>query len=459
MNAQAPIRGAELVAGGGRIGAGPRWLARIWSGGINRILDRIDAGLERGAIEGELPDGSFRLLGGRKPGFVAKARLNSPMGLLRLATGGSVGWYQAWEAGEWESPRSGAAVRAVHGQRRGSLGDAGRARGPWRLAVRFAALAAPQYPRRGAAQRPRALRSRQRFLCGLAGHRPCAIRARMFADARASGRRSEAAACWPQDRNMLAIIDRLDIGRAKSVLEIGCGWGRLLAILLARFGAPGHCDQPVGRATGLCAAALGRRCDGGSISASRTIATSTGQFDAIASVEMVEAVGPRILARLLGLHRSLPQARRARGDPVHRDARRPVRRLRKQRRLHPDLYLSRRHAGARERIPPARRRTRPGMARPGLISGRTMPKRCGSGARISTGRWRRAGCPPGFDARFVRLWRYYLMYCEGGFRGGGIDVAQVTLVKHRAPDRVPDTRCRPASGRGCCRGRSGSAAD
>ena len=37
--------------------------------------------------------------------------------------------------------------------------------------------------------------------------------------------------------------------------------------------------------------------------------------------------------------------------------------------------------------------------------------------------------PPGFDQHFVRLWRYYLMYCEGGFRGGGIDVAQVTLVK------------------------------
>jgi cyclopropane-fatty-acyl-phospholipid synthase len=37
--------------------------------------------------------------------------------------------------------------------------------------------------------------------------------------------------------------------------------------------------------------------------------------------------------------------------------------------------------------------------------------------------------PPGFDERFVRLWRYYLMYCEGGFQGGGIDVVQVTLVK------------------------------
>ena len=37
--------------------------------------------------------------------------------------------------------------------------------------------------------------------------------------------------------------------------------------------------------------------------------------------------------------------------------------------------------------------------------------------------------PAGFDERFVRLWRYYLMYCEGGFRGGGIGVSQVTLVK------------------------------
>ena len=37
--------------------------------------------------------------------------------------------------------------------------------------------------------------------------------------------------------------------------------------------------------------------------------------------------------------------------------------------------------------------------------------------------------PPEFDRHFVDLWRYYLMYCEGGFRGGGIDVVQVTLIK------------------------------
>jgi cyclopropane-fatty-acyl-phospholipid synthase len=40
-----------------------------------------------------------------------------------------------------------------------------------------------------------------------------------------------------------------------------------------------------------------------------------------------------------------------------------------------------------------------------------------------------AGRLPEFSNEFHDLWRYYLMYCEGGFRGGGIDVAQVTLVK------------------------------
>ena len=40
-----------------------------------------------------------------------------------------------------------------------------------------------------------------------------------------------------------------------------------------------------------------------------------------------------------------------------------------------------------------------------------------------------AELPHKFDERFKNQWRYYLMYSEGGFRSGGIDVLQVTLVK------------------------------
>ncbi|MEL7028273.1 MAG: cyclopropane-fatty-acyl-phospholipid synthase family protein, partial [Pseudomonadota bacterium] len=35
----------------------------------------------------------------------------------------------------------------------------------------------------------------------------------------------------------------------------------------------------------------------------------------------------------------------------------------------------------------------------------------------------------GFDERFNKLWRYYLSYCEAGFRAGTIDVTQVTVAR------------------------------
>ena len=34
-----------------------------------------------------------------------------------------------------------------------------------------------------------------------------------------------------------------------------------------------------------------------------------------------------------------------------------------------------------------------------------------------------------FDERFLRMWRYYLSYCECGFRVGSIDLMQITLRK------------------------------
>ena len=34
----------------------------------------------------------------------------------------------------------------------------------------------------------------------------------------------------------------------------------------------------------------------------------------------------------------------------------------------------------------------------------------------------------GFDARFIRMWQFYLAYCEAGFRAGDIDVHHVGLA-------------------------------
>jgi len=35
----------------------------------------------------------------------------------------------------------------------------------------------------------------------------------------------------------------------------------------------------------------------------------------------------------------------------------------------------------------------------------------------------------GFDEPFRRMWRYYLAYCEGGFRAGRVDVSQIVLER------------------------------
>ena len=66
MNAQPPLRGQHLVAADRRFATGSSWLARMLSPGFQRLLDTIDQGLEEGAIEATLPDGSFRVFGGRK---------------------------------------------------------------------------------------------------------------------------------------------------------------------------------------------------------------------------------------------------------------------------------------------------------------------------------------------------------------------------------------------------------
>ena len=37
--------------------------------------------------------------------------------------------------------------------------------------------------------------------------------------------------------------------------------------------------------------------------------------------------------------------------------------------------------------------------------------------------------PLGFDERFRRLWRFYLAYCEAGFRSARTNVVQLALAK------------------------------
>lgn len=431
MNAHKPLRGGELVSGGRAIGVGPQWFARLWAGGVDRVLDHIDRGLVRGSIQATLPGGRARVLGGRAPGFGAVVELHSWRALLRLATAGSVGWYQAWEAGEWSSPDP-VPLFALFMDNATTLGDAGRARGPWRLLSR-----AIHWLHRNT--RSGSLRNiHAHYDLGNDFYAPWLGDTMTYSSALYADRAGKPSALSQfvteldaaQSAKVTAIAERLNLAPSSSVLEIGCGWGTLAAYLSES--AKVHVDA-ISLSDEQLAYARDRWVPAADVDfRKQDYRDVTGHYDAVVSVEMVEAVGRRYWPDFL--------------DCVARN-------------LKPGGRAAIQYIAMREEIfePYARSADFiqtfifPGgmlieegeFRRLAAERGLAWEDRYGFGhdyARTLR-EWRRnfdlaveeGRLPPGFDERFVRLWRYYLMYCEGGFLGRGIDVAQVTLVKEQPP--------------------------
>ncbi|HEX8055319.1 MAG TPA: cyclopropane-fatty-acyl-phospholipid synthase family protein [Novosphingobium sp.] len=413
MNAEASVRGAELVGGGRSIGIGPQWLARIWSGGIHKIIDRIDAGLARGSIEATLPDGATRQLGGRQPGFHAVVDLRSWRALLRLATGGSVGWYQAWEAGEWNSPDP-VALFALFTDNAVTLGNAARAHGPWRMATKL-------LHRLHRNTRAGSLRNiHAHYDLGNDFYAAWLDPTMSYSSARFEGDVDDLEAA--QQRKIASIAARLE--GAQTLLEIGCGWGALAR----HFAGKGVAVTGISLSDEQLEWARGHSAEAGIEFRKQDYRDVAGQYDAIASVEMVEAVGREYWADFFdAIARNLKPGGRAaiqyiamREEIFEGYARNAdfiqtyvfpggmLIRESEFRRLAADRGLE-----WKDRV---------GFA---LDYAETLRIwRANFDSAVDEGR-----LPAGFDGRFVRLWRFYLMYCEGGFRGGAIDVAQVTLVK------------------------------
>jgi cyclopropane-fatty-acyl-phospholipid synthase len=413
MSAGASTRGAGLVAGGRSIGIGSQWLARIWSGGISAILGRIDRGLARGEVEVTLPDGSMRVLGGRAPGFQAKVEIRSARALLRLATGGSVGWYQAWDAGEWDSPDP-VPLLALFADNLETLGNTGRARGPWRIAARLG-----HWLRRNT--RAGALRNiHAHYDLGNDFYAAWLDPTMSYSSARFNGAERDLEAA--QRRKMDSIAARLE--GAETLLEIGCGWGAL-----ARHFA--------GQGIAVTALSLSdeqldwarRHSRGATIDfRKQDYRDVSGQFDAIASVEMVEAVGREYWPAFFdAIARCLRPGGRAAiqfiamCEDIFDGYARSADFI--QTYVFPGGMLIR--ESEFRRLAAERGLAWQDRAGFGLDYAETLRSwRARFDAAVEAGR-----LPAGFDDRFVRLWRFYLIYCEAGFRGGAIDVAQVTLVK------------------------------
>ncbi|RVT92277.1 class I SAM-dependent methyltransferase [Rhodovarius crocodyli] len=387
-------------------------------GRLHRALfARLCASLHHGALTITTPDGRQWHHRAALPGPEAALNLHRWRALSRLFFGGDVAFAEAYGDGDWSSPDLATLVElaAVNGE---TLDTAARGNLAARLWNRL--LHALRANNRSGSRRNIIAHydlGNEFFASWLdAG---MSYSSGIYRDADTTLDEAQTA---KQDR----AIALLELGGGDSVLEIGIGWGGLAERLLTTSDA---------RLTGvtLSPSQLGHakaRLEKGGLAPRADLRLQdyrdvTERFDRIVSIEMFEAVGEAYWpAYFQMLHDRLLRG----GTAVIQVITIEDRRFDTYRRQ-PDFIQ--RHIFPGGMLPTVGILHRQ-AATAGLVL--DHEERFGHSYARTLAEWHErflAVLPEvtrlGLDERFQRLWRYYLAYCEGGFRAGAIDVGLYRL--------------------------------
>ncbi len=230
-----------------------------------------------------------------------------------------------------------------------------------------------------------------------------------------------------QRRKIDRLLDEAKVGPGRRVLEIGTGWGEL-AIRAAQRGATVRTVTISARQRELAARRVAEHGLASQVSVElRDYRDVDGEYDAICSVEMLEAVGERYWDTYFAqLDRLL-----APGGAVG---------LQAITMPHDAMLASRRTYTWIQKyifpggLIPSVTAIEDSLARTGLRVTRRYD--FGSGYAQTLRLWRDRFAARqhevtalGFDEIFLRMWQFYLCYSEAGFRAGYLDVSQFTLER------------------------------
>lgn len=373
-----------------------------------------------GRLDLTLPNGVRMVVEGERPGPSATLHIQRDRFARRLLAGGAVGFADAYLDGDWDSPdlvallRFGWANRAAIGiERRGVLARFFDRIGHWRR----------QNSRRGSRRNIAAHYDLgNEFYCRWLSA-DMTYSAALFA-AEADDQTLEAA----QRAKYARIADLAGLMPGMTVLEIGCGWGGFAEYAVAERGArvvaltlsERQRDFAQKR---LAASGLGDRAE----IRLQDYRDVTGQFDAVASIEMIEAVGEQFWPTYFD---KICEVLRPGGRVAIQSITMPDDRFERYRR-NPDFIQRRVFPGGM--LP-----SRAAITRLAQNSGLAVDQDDGFALdyAVTLAQWRSSFAsawseiaPLGFDDRFRRLWLYYLAYCEAAFRDGAIDLRQIAFQR------------------------------
>ena len=241
-------------------------------------------------------------------------------------------------------------------------------------------------------------------------------------------------------RKLDRICIKLALRPGDRLIEIGTGWGGFALHAARHYGchvttATISREQHALASRQVAEAGLGARIDV-RLADYRDL---TGQYDKLVSIEMIEAVGAAYLPAYFGqLGRLLKPDGLALVQAI--------------------TIEDHRYAQALRAVDFIKRHVFPGSFIPSIEAMLTAKRRAcdlslihledfGLSYARTLEAWRERFLSrraelrrQGFDERFIRLWEFYLAYCEGGFRERSIGVAQLLLAKPGFRAAVPDAQ-------------------
>jgi len=375
---------------------------------VFRLLEKLQGGM----LELRLPDGALASFGKGVPGAVLEVNDEAMFG--RVLARGDIGFAEAYLDGQWDTPDL-TGLLTLLARNRDGLGRALYGQWSGLLAARLRHL----FNRNSRAGSKRNIMAH--YDLGNEFYRAwlddtMSYSAALFSSAADTLETAQVA-------KYLRILDRLQAQSGERILEIGCGWGGFAEVA----------NQLGLRLTGLTLSpaqlAWARQRVPEADLRLQDYRDTREKYEHIVSIEMFEAVGERwwptyfaTIARALQPGgRAVIQTITIRDDlfAAYRKGTDFIQQYIFPGGMLPAKSEFRRQAGRQSLV-----------VRDEFAFGLDYARTLALWREAFEAHWPRIAAL-GFDDSFRRLWRFYLAYCEAGFRAGTIDVVQFELG-HRA---------------------------